>query len=270
MAAAETALTPAPRRRERGLRRLACRLRTLYVGAVFAVSTLLVMRPFAALYFAIGRSTEQKRLRYHRWLCGAARTALRHFPGVTFRAANLSGEDFGRPAVIVSNHQSHLDLLCLLSLTPRLVVLTKDWAWKNPFYGSIIRHAEFYPVSDGMERNLVRLRGLARRGYSVVVFPEGTRSADCRILRFHQGAFRLAAELGLDVLPVFLHGPGQILSKTELCVHKGEIYMEIGHRRAAPRPDDEGGVRQMRREMHRYYVAHYAELCDRLDQKNKE
>ena len=247
------------------LREAACLARTLYAAFVFATGTLLFMRPFAWLYFAIGRTTERKRLRYHRWMSRIARTALRLIPGVRLTVRNLAGEDFTRQAVIVCNHQSHLDLLCILSLTPRLVILTNDWVWHNPFYGSIIRHAEFYPVSDGVERNLERLRGLARRGYSVMMFPEGTRSADCRILRFHQGAFRLAAELGLDVLPVFLHGAGLVMPKRGVRLYAGRIFMEIGARQKAPSPDDEGAVRRMRAEMHRYYVEHYAELCRELE-----
>lgn len=249
---------------------IGCWLRTACAVFLFATSTLLFMRPFSWLYFAVGRPTERKRLRYHRWLCMAARTALRLLPGVTFRTDNREGEDFSRPAVIVCNHQSHLDLLCILTLTPRLVVLTNDRVWHNPYYGDIIRRAEFYPVSDGMERNTERLRDLARRGYSVVVFPEGTRSPDCRILRFHQGAFRLSAELGLEVLPVFLYGPGKVMAKESRLIRRGRLYMEIGKREAAPRPDDEAAVRQMRRAMHARYVAHYAELCDKLEQNNIE
>lgn len=251
-------------------REAACWGRTLYAGIVFAAGTLLFMRPFSWLYFAVGRTTERKRLRYHTWLRDIARTALRLIPGVRLTVRNATGEDFARQAVIVCNHQSHLDLLCILSLTPRLVILTNDWVWHNPFYGSIIRHAEFYPVSDGMERNLERLRGLVRRGYSVMLFPEGTRSADCRILRFHQGAFRLAAELGLDVLPVFLHGAGQVMPKPGIRLFAGHIFMEIEARRKAPAPDDEGAVRRMRSEMRRYYVEHYAELCREQESGTKQ
>ena len=61
-------------------------------------------------------------------------------------------------------------------LNPKVVLLTTDWVWKNPMYGVIIRFAEFYPVSDGYDKNVERLKSLVERGYSVVVYPEGTRS----------------------------------------------------------------------------------------------
>lgn len=96
-----------------------------------------------------------------------------------------------------------------------------------PFYGRIIRFADFYPVADGIEQSVGRLEGLVRQGYSIVVFPEGTRSEDCSIRRFHRGAFYLAEQLKLDIIPVVFHGIGHVLPKAELLLRKGSVTVKV-------------------------------------------
>ena len=245
---------------------------SLFSLLVFVVFMLLFMLPFTCLYFLIGNTNERKRLRYHRFICRLARFITPRIPGVKLEYDNSVGEDFERPAIIVSNHQSHLDLICLLMLSPKMVFLTNDWVWRNPLYGLVIHKAEFYPVSDGIEKNLPRLRDLYRRGYSICIFPEGTRSADCNILRFHKGAFYLARQLGADILPVFLHGIGHVLPKNDFMLREGTMHVEVGRRM---RPYDgaedsneeaESAIdREVTHLMHRHYVQHYNELCQRLE-----
>ena len=147
-----------------------------------------------------------------------------------FRTENPHGEDFGKPAVIVANHASHLDLLCILMLHPKIVILTKNWVWRNPIYAHIIRYAEFLPAEEGYEQLLPRLRDLTGRGYSVMVFPEGTRTHDGLVGRFHKGAFLLADELGLEVMPVFIRGAYSVWPRHESLMRKGEITVTIGER----------------------------------------
>ena len=182
---------------------------------------------------------------------------------------NATPEQFEKPAVIICNHQSHFDLVCMMALTPKIVFMTNDWVWRNPFYGLVIRKAECYPASDGMEQNLPRLRDLYNRGYSICIFPEGTRSPHCDILRFHKGAFALARELGADILPVFLHGTGHVLPKEELMVREGEMYLEVADR---CRPYEEVSAdteseidREVTKRMRRYYQEHYSALCETLE-----
>lgn len=237
------------------LKRLA---RTALALLAFMLS-MLVVTPASWLYFTVGKDTRERRLRYHRFLQRLSRIAVTHIPGVRFSVTNLSGEDFSRPAVIIANHQSHLDILCLLMLSPRIVVLTNDWVWKS--YRGIIRHAEFYPVSNGMEKNLELLAPLAAAGYSVLVFPEGTRSEDCSIGRFHRGAFYIAEQLGLDILPVFIHGAGHVLPKNELMLRKGSIHVEI-HGRTRPGDISMGdGYRGRTRGFRNYFAVQYARIC---------
>lgn len=208
--------------------RLVCRVAvTIYVLVVFTVSMLLVIQPAIWLWFCFGKDTCARRDRYHKVLQRIAIFAERMIPTVNFHYENHSGELFDRPAMIVANHQSHFDLLCIMMLAPRIVIMTKDWVWKNPLYGLLIRYAEFYPASNGMDINMPRLRALVDRGYSVMVFPEGTRSVDGEIHRFHKGAFVIARELGLDILPVVLEGGTDVLNKKAWTITPGDIYINV-------------------------------------------
>ena len=237
---------------------------SIFSFTVFLLAMYLVMIPFTLAYFHIGRITEKKRVRYHKILQKLSHYVIHHIPGVAFNYKNDRGEIFAEPSIIISNHQSHLDLMCIMMLAPKLVILTNDWVWKNPFYGVIIHHAEFYPVSDGMETNIERLKSLVARGYSVVVFPEGTRSADCSILRFHRGAFYLAQQLGVGILPVFLHGVGHVLPKNDFMLREGAVCVEVGERMTASRVQSMH-YKELTSYYHKMYVERYGDICKRCE-----
>ena len=232
--------------------------KTVYSFA-FLILSVIVVTPVAFVLF-LGPKREWK----DRWLHGVlyrfSNFVIRRVPGVGFSIDNSVGETFEKPAVIISNHQSHLDLMCLLMLTPKMVVITNDWVWHNPIYGPLIRRAEFVPAANGVENYMPQLKSLVERGYSIMVFPEGTRSEDCSILRFHKGAFHLAQELNLDIVPVCLNGVGNVLPKSELMLRKGHISVTIGKRVLA---DDESwgaDSRSRTQSFHKYYIEWYRSL----------
>lgn len=241
-------------------------LRTLYALTTVMTSAFLIVTPLVWLYVHLGPMTERKQWRIHRLIQWLARFIMiwHGIPGVRFRHRVAEGVDWGQPHVVVCNHQSHLDLVCQLIFTPRLVFLTNDWVWRNPMYGFLIRHAEYYPVAEGIDALLPRLRSLAERGYSIAIFPEGTRSL--RIGRFHQGAFHVARELGLPILPMVLYGPGRVLRKKAHSLRKGDIYIEVGAPISRSELDAMGTPRQQASELRRRYVERYAAIADRIEQ----
>lgn len=234
------------------------RLWNSFLAILFFLVAVFGFIPLACLRFWVGRDSEDKRLGYHRFLQRLSKFIIYHVPGTSFAWSNISGEDFSRPAVIVCNHQSHLDVMPLMMLSPKIVIITNDWVWNNPFYGYLIKKAEFYPASDGVETNTGRLRDLVARGYSIVIFPEGTRSDDCSIGRFHRGAVALARELGVDILPVFIHGFGHVLPKKDFMLRRGEMYMEVRERiDPTSLPED---LRAATRALRSIYVREYSSI----------
>ena len=214
--------------------------RLLYTALTWTVAivSMFLFTLVASLYFLLVPKGEKRNLLYHKTICGISRFAMRIIPGARFTVNNTRGEDFSRPAVYICNHQAHMDALAVLSLTPKMILLTNDWVWNNPFYGYLIRKAEFHPISDGFEKNLPALKDLIARGYSIAIFPEGTRSADCRIQRFYRGAFLLSKAAGIPVIPLCIHGFGYVLPKEEFVLREAGMYLEIGERIAPEEMDD--------------------------------
>lgn len=233
---------------------------SIFSFSAFTVSMFLFVIPYTWLYFKTGKINEKRKIKFHRFIQKANLFACHHIPGVKIRINNRTGEDFEKPAIIICNHQSHLDLVPILSLSPKMIFLTKDWVWHNPVYAEIIHKAEYYPINNGIEENIPKLRDLYKRGYCICIFPEGTRSRDGHIHRFHKGAFYLAEQLGADILPLYIHGAYDVMPRQEKILRPGNIYLETGSR---IRP--EKNVREQCRQIHRQYLKHYAALCQELE-----
>ncbi len=201
-------------------------LTLLVLLALFVVMVFIQL--WLLIYFNWRKLSEKERLGWHSVMRATTEWLLCHIPRVKTSFTNPTGETFERPAIVVANHESILDLLCVISLSPKLIVLTKRrGVWFNPLYGIGIRYAEYLPVRDNFSHCEQKLTELIARGYSIVIFPEGTRSANQEILRFKQGAFYLAQKHGLDIVPVFLHGTGDVLARHKKLVSSGNITIEI-------------------------------------------
>ncbi|MEJ0102330.1 MAG: lysophospholipid acyltransferase family protein [Bacteroidota bacterium] len=143
-------------------------------------------------------------------------------PNVKKRIVNPQKETFAKPAVIVCNHQSSLDTLLTTMLSPKLLLIVNKRVWSSPVFGPAVRMIGFYPLAEeGADNSLDILSDRINRGYSIVIFPEGTRTSDGPVKRFHKGAFYIAEKLNLDILPIVLHGTGYTKSKGDLLLKDG-------------------------------------------------
>ncbi len=176
-------------------------------------------------------STKIKKSYFHKILTLKYRIITGAAFHIKRKVYNPHNEDFRKSAVIVANHQSHIDIPVILRMHPKILILTNDWVQKNIFYGKFVRYADYYPVNNGFEKNLELIRQKVAEGYSLLIFPEGTRNPDKKtLLRFHQGAFRFAQQLNLDILPLILQGTGDCMSKGEPFLRSGRVTISIMQR----------------------------------------
>ena len=249
--------------------------RTVYSILFVSFFCFCVITPAVWLYVKVGKKktvstslSEHKRRNLHKLIYHAIRfIMLKHgFPGTTFTYKVSDKVDFSKPSVVICNHQSHIDLACQLIFTPNIIFLTNQWVWHNPLYGLLIRHAEYYPVANGIDALMPKLKSLVDRGYSIAVYPEGHRSRDGRIARFHQGAFHIAEQLGLDVIPMYLYGPGRILPPKTYHLKKGPLYIEVGDPIALTDLALMGDTRTQASQMRKHYINKYEQIANRIEQ----
>ena len=136
----------------------------------------------------------------------------------------LNKNTFDTPSIVITNHHSVIDSLLMQSLSPKLILMVNDWVWNNTFMGPIVRLGGFIPKESGYEENLLQIKGLVENGYSIGIFPEGSRSPTADLRRFHKGAFYLAEQLNLDIQPVIFHGTSYVQGKTDnFFLKKGRV-----------------------------------------------
>ncbi len=165
--------------------------------------------------------------------------------------------DYKNPSVIIANHTSFLDILVVLMLHPKTVIMVKKWVYNSPIFAPFIRYGGYLFAEEGAEGNLDEIRKRVSEGYSLVIFPEGTRSRDGEIKRFHKGAFYIAKELNLPVQPLLILGNHEVNPKNDLIINQGQILVKPLDRLYASEEESysafsKRAVRIMREEMHAF------------------
>ncbi|HAM11199.1 MAG: hypothetical protein A2X05_06855 [Bacteroidetes bacterium GWE2_41_25] len=142
--------------------------------------------------------------------------------------AKTSGRDkaiAGTTYVIISNHQSILDILFINSLRFSCKWISKIENNRIPFLGWYLWMAGYITVDRGNEESKIEMLDKAYRclknGISIMLFPEGTRSRDNEIGFFKRGAFQLAIQANVPLLPIVIDGTGGILPKHGLIFGTG-------------------------------------------------
>jgi len=153
--------------------------------------------------------------------------------GATLRVEGLERVDFSKPHVFVANHQSIIDICALFRALPvpaRFVI--KQEIAKVPFIGWYARAMGMVFIERGHAREATeRLHGvvsLIRAGESLCAFPEGTRSRNGSVGPFKGGAFQVALQAGVPVVPIAIDGSGAVLPASGFRVRPGTITLRIG------------------------------------------
>lgn len=201
--------------------------RRYFSSVLYGICFLIIavaLQPLALLGFLSRRTRLYQKKIFHSAFSASA-NALTYILGCRFlnrNAVQLPEE----PKLYICNHQSLLDILILLSRSANLLILTKGYVRRNPFFSLLVRYADFPSVADDTAYNIEKLQPLIKQGYSLLVFPEGTRSPYGLPARFHKGAFYLAQQLNIPLQPLLLRGTSTILPKHHLHFYRGDFSLD--------------------------------------------
>lgn len=154
-------------------------------------------------------------------------------PPVTFEVEGLENVDSETRYVVVANHLSTFDIPLLFWILPiEGRFLSKKELFKIPLVGTAMRRVGIIEVDReaGRSSRAVINEGVelaAKRGYSLIVFPEGTRSGTNELLPFKKGAFRIAIDTGLPLLPVIIEGTDRISTPGSKLFFRGHAKMRV-------------------------------------------
>lgn len=154
--------------------------------------------------------------------------------------------------VLVANHQSAADIPALMGLGVNFKFVSKAELFDLPLLGYAMRKLNYVPIERGrlasMEKMMARCRTLLVAGDRVLLFPEGTYASGGRRLPFKRGAFKLAQELGVPVVPVVITGAEALcVGDGPLFALTGNVVVEVMEPVQPPPPgaDEDGWVRQL-------------------------
>jgi 1-acyl-sn-glycerol-3-phosphate acyltransferase len=218
--------------------------------------------------FLVPVKKETKIIWFRKVLSKYLKSVLYTNPFVTKEIINKHKETFEKPAVIISNHTSFLDSITVGMLSPKIIFLVNDWVYNSVIIGGAARMAGFYPVSKGLEGGISHLRKKVEEGYSLMIFPEATRSTDNVVRRFHKGAFFLAEEFNLDVLPVYIHGNVDVCPKGDHIIYDGKITVIVDKRIAIEDKSFGESFAQRTKSISKYFKKAFAEIRKEQEDEN--
>lgn len=154
-------------------------------------------------------------------------------PPVTVHVEGIEHVDASQRYVVASNHLSMFDIPLLFHHLPlHGRFLSKKEVFRIPLVGSAMRTIGIIEIdrqAGGSSRQAINdgVRIAAERGYSLLVFPEGTRSRSGEFLPFKKGAFRIAIDTGLPLLPVVIEGTDRVQRPEKKVFHRGDVTLRV-------------------------------------------
>jgi 1-acyl-sn-glycerol-3-phosphate acyltransferase len=199
--------------------------------------TVFFLIPAIAVYtivlgtLSLASSLFETRGRFAHWCARTWSRLILRTTGVRVDVTGLDRIDPDGTYVFVANHQSIYDIPILFWSVPnQLRIIAKESLGNFPFLGWHLRRTGHMLV-DRSRPDKSRIFGWASRltadGLSLIVFPEGTRSADGRVGRFKGGSFFLALESGLPVVPLSVVGSRHVMLKGRLATYPGHVRLIV-------------------------------------------
>jgi 1-acyl-sn-glycerol-3-phosphate acyltransferase len=167
-----------------------------------------------------------------RWLRRMGRVATKLSPIWRFGVRGDAPADIdARAYVVVSNHASNADPFLLSHLPWDMRWIAKEELFRIPVVGWLLKASGDIAVRrgdvDSARRMLDEAKQTLERGLSVMIFPEGTRSRDGKLQRFKDGAFKLAIEAQVPILPIAIEGTRDCLRKGSMGLGEANAHATI-------------------------------------------
>jgi 1-acyl-sn-glycerol-3-phosphate acyltransferase len=152
--------------------------------------------------------------------------------GIRVRSIGYEQLQDGMAYLFMSNHASNLDPPIITPLLGRRIsIIAKQELFRIPLFGRAMRAGGFVAVNRSNRRSAIDgVRAAVRvlqSGLGMLLFPEGTRSLDGKLLPFKKGAFHLAMEAGIPVVPITIVGSHEAWPKGEMALHAGEVVVHF-------------------------------------------
>jgi 1-acyl-sn-glycerol-3-phosphate acyltransferase len=198
----------------------------LYLGA-----SSIVLFFGALLIWAVTAPFDPRRALLHRYTCWWSQLYLRCLPGCHLRVEGREKIVPHTPYVLVANHQSLTDVMALAGLGVLFKWVSKKENFRLPFIGWNMYLNDTIKVDRGNLRGVAQTmdacRRLLERGVPVMIFPEGHRSPSGEMLKFHSGAFKLAADCGCAVVSIVVDGTAPIYRGLRVCAFPGRVTVRV-------------------------------------------
>ncbi|MHA1149488.1 MAG: lysophospholipid acyltransferase family protein [Promethearchaeota archaeon] len=135
------------------------------------------------------------------------------------------------PAIIIGNHQSHLDPFFIGgSVNRRIRWMSKEENFQTPIVRTLFKNLGAFELKRGTgdQKAWEVAKEILRNGGWVGIFPEGTRTIDGSLGEFRTGAVRLAIEMGVPIIPTYVIGSREALPKGKLVMKPTKVKVRVG------------------------------------------
>lgn len=199
----------------------------IYLSVILWTLTGVIISPFCYLFFTrILKWEKPETLRKMIWYYGWFSSKLMSlFIDIKWPEQR----ELPSPCIIIANHESFFDPY-LVSFQPQrnICMAVRNWPFKIPFYGFYMKLANYINVeTDDLETILKQAKLAVEQNATLMFFPEGTRSRDGKLNRFHSGPFHLAMQTGLPIVPLCLTGTYGMLPRGHMLIRPAKVRGRI-------------------------------------------
>lgn len=200
---------------------------------------------------------------FHAIARGWARAVL-FVCGVKVRVTGLDRIDPSRNYVYVSNHASMFDIPAILAGIPdQIRIIYKKELEIIPVFGWGLKYGAYVGIDRGRGGDAIKSLDEAidkiRRGASMLLFAEGTRTMDGKLQPFKRGAFNLAIKAGIPIVPLTVNGSYAILRKHSINVLPGTVDLVLGFPIPVPAGEGKEAEKELMEQVHAVITGNYIE-----------